>query len=118
MNDAEARQLLGVTEVVSPTELKSAYRNALKTWHPDLHQGEASTYAHAITRTQRINAAYEVLGGAGDATDDRNPAAPADLYLRWPVRRYYREDLLVWAGNIFVWGGLVAVIVITTMLDL
>ena len=56
MDVAEARHLLSVDASASRADLKRAYHQALKLWHPDraLHGSTAAVHAHE--RTQRINA--------------------------------------------------------------
>ncbi len=49
--------MLGLARDCSPDEIRNAYRRLAKRYHPDLNQGEAK----ARDRTQRLNAAYEIL---------------------------------------------------------
>ena len=48
--------ILGVREDASPVELKSAYRNLMKKWHPDRCHHEDAT-----RRTEEVSLAYSVL---------------------------------------------------------
>ena len=48
--------ILGVREDASPHELKSAYRNLMKKWHPDRCRHEDAT-----RRTEEVSFAYSVL---------------------------------------------------------
>ena len=48
--------VLGVREDASPVELKAAYRNLMKKWHPDRCQRE-----DAASRTEEVSIAYSVL---------------------------------------------------------
>ena len=48
--------VLGVREDASTREIKSAYRNLMKKWHPDRKQGD-----DAEKKMAQINMAYEVL---------------------------------------------------------
>jgi DnaJ-class molecular chaperone len=49
--------VLGITSEASPTEIKVAYRRALRLYHPDLHPNNPS--AHEITKT--VIRAYNTL---------------------------------------------------------
>ena len=48
--------VLGVREDASPHELKSAYRNLMRKWHPDRCRHEDAT-----KRTEEVSVAYSVL---------------------------------------------------------
>ena len=48
--------ILGVREDASPYELKSAYRNLMKKWHPD-----RCRHVDAHRRTEEVSLAYSVL---------------------------------------------------------
>ena len=48
--------VLGVREDASPYELKSAYRNLMKKWHPD-----RCRHVDATRRTEEVSLAYSVL---------------------------------------------------------
>ena len=48
--------ILGVREDASPNELKSAYRNLMRKWHPD-----RCRHVDATSRTEEVSHAYSVL---------------------------------------------------------
>lgn len=48
--------ILGVREDATPLELKAAYRNLMKKWHPDRCRHEDAT-----RRTEEVSLAYSVL---------------------------------------------------------
>ena len=52
--------ILGLSKDASESEIKKAYRDMSKRWHPDKHKGEKD----AEEKFKEINAAYEVLGNA------------------------------------------------------
>ena len=52
--------VLGLSKNASEAEIKKAYRDMSKKWHPDKHKGEKE----AETKFKEINEAYEVLGNA------------------------------------------------------
>lgn len=51
-------EILGVTSSATQDEIKNAYRNLAKKFHPDLNPGNKS----AETKFKEINAAYELIG--------------------------------------------------------
>ncbi|TVQ46359.1 MAG: J domain-containing protein [Gloeocapsa sp. DLM2.Bin57] len=57
MSEDNHYQILGITQQASQTEVKSAYRNLVKQYHPDSQNSEADH-----NKIVSINAAYEVLG--------------------------------------------------------
>ncbi len=60
---SEAYELLGVNAGCSPEELAAAYHRIIGQWHPDrLNEAMAQELRdYATRRTQRINAAFELL---------------------------------------------------------
>jgi len=49
--------ILGISKETSPDDIRRAYRNLSKKWHPDKHKGEKE----AEQKFKEINEAYEVL---------------------------------------------------------
>ena len=66
VGQAEAYELLGVSEGSSPEELASAYHRKVLEWHPDrLNEAMAKELReYATRRTARINEAYDRLRSA------------------------------------------------------
>jgi curved DNA-binding protein CbpA len=70
-------QLLGVTTTASPKEIRSAYRDLARTYHPDVNPGNKE----AAARFQEIHEAYAVLAdpqkrGAYDARGSAGTKRP------------------------------------------
>ena len=55
----QARRLLGLGELASIAEIKTAYRHLCKQWHPDALQDDAT----GSGKIKDINAAYRLLLG-------------------------------------------------------
>ena len=66
----EARAVLGVGAEASPTDLRAAFRRAMRDTHPDLHGGDGAA-------TRRVTAAYRLLAGLGEASAPAPAAAAA-----------------------------------------
>jgi curved DNA-binding protein CbpA len=63
MSDANFYQVLGVGRSASADKIKSAYRERVKRYHPDLFS-RAAEKAQATEKLRQINEAYAVLGNA------------------------------------------------------
>jgi hypothetical protein len=59
---AEARAVLGVASDATPDEIRAAWRQLVRAWHPDRAQGPEAV-AQATERVSAINAAWRVLRG-------------------------------------------------------
>lgn len=55
---AEARAVLGLSERASMAEIKTAYHELLKQWHPDRSSGDS---AECNEMTRKLNAAYQII---------------------------------------------------------
>lgn len=65
---ARCRAVLGVSPDASESEIKSAYRDSVKVWHPDKHANDPSLQQKAQDRIKAINAAFGALKEAGFPT--------------------------------------------------
>ena len=67
--------ILGVPKTASAAEIKSAYRQLVKKWHPDVNSTKEAT-----TKSQEFNDAYSVLGSPERKAlyDSGNYAAAVD----------------------------------------
>src|SRR3712207_197142 len=75
MTVQQACEVLGVPLGASFEEIKAAYRERAKRYHPDLH-GEG---VDNLERFQRVQAAYEILPWRnGDGRDDRASGRTGD----------------------------------------
>ncbi|MDR1939274.1 MAG: DnaJ domain-containing protein, partial [Clostridiales bacterium] len=65
MAEQDYYKVLGVNKNATEDEIKSAYRNLAKKYHPDLHSGKSESEKKAAeTRFKEISRAYDVLGDA------------------------------------------------------
>ena len=63
-----AHEVLGVTPDASPEEIKRAYQDKVRAYHPDRAAGAADEIqALATKRTKQLNAAYETMMRAAEA---------------------------------------------------
>lgn len=54
----KAKTLLGLSDKVTLSDIKTRYKNMMRTWHPDKHPDDPDT-AHAMST--QINEAYATL---------------------------------------------------------
>src|SRR5262245_52603609 len=82
MDRFEALIALGLPPSATPAQIKEAYRDLAKVWHPDRFAGEPRLRAKAEENLKVVNEAYEVLRTgasheprrASDSSRDRGPA--------------------------------------------
>lgn len=65
MDINRAFEILGLPLTATPAEIKEAYRDLTKVWHPDRFVSEPRLRAKAEETFKRINEAYQVLQGRG-----------------------------------------------------
>lgn len=75
MHAKEALHVLGLGADATQEEIKAAFRDLVKVWHPDRFGGDSRLRAKAERRLQDINAAYAMLR-------DGVPAGPANTASR------------------------------------
>lgn len=54
-------KILGIDSTATPEDLKKAYRNLVKKWHPDRFRNKSHLQSDAQDRLQEINEAYREL---------------------------------------------------------
>lgn len=59
--DRHFYRILGLTPGASSVEIKKAYRNLAKQWHPDRFVGDARMQRQAREKFHQINEAYQAL---------------------------------------------------------
>lgn len=115
MTEREARRLLHVSPGCTPGQLRQAYVDLVKVWHPDRFQGDDRLRRKAEDTTRRLNEAYALLqrlppvsGPSGAVVSDEADTAPARRPgpRPWPSRR---RALALLAG---LAGGAVAAVVL------
>lgn len=68
---SQARALLGVTSRAGQEEIKTAYRQLIKKYHPDVYAGSQPELQHfAHSKTSELNEAYDLLVNTNNGTTD------------------------------------------------
>lgn len=80
MTLAEAQALLGIGATDNDEEIRRAYRDLAKVWHPDRFQDDPRLRAKADAELKRVNAAYELVRAARE----RRQQDHADPPCAWP----------------------------------
>ncbi len=78
MDRIEALRVLGLPSTASPAEIKEAYRDLAKVWHPDRFGTDSRLRAKAEETLKGINEAYQALetGSAGGGGAAAKPPRP------------------------------------------
>jgi tetratricopeptide (TPR) repeat protein len=76
MDTADYYRVLGLKPGASVEEIKAAYRDLAKRWHPDLHQ-DPQLKQQAEVELKKINVAYDYLQNLSDYGGDAATNAPA-----------------------------------------
>lgn len=78
MDTAKALEILGLTGNPSPADIKKAYRQQVKIWHPDRYSEGTALKQLAERNIQDANLAYTLLKQqVSEAPRERRPAANA-----------------------------------------
>lgn len=120
MDLQSARGTLGVTAASSPQQVREAYLDLVKVWHPDRFPPGSRLKLKAEEKLKEINAAYELVATAAtprSAPTSRKPWAPSstgpsqpgpapDTRPTPPPARPRRPSPLWLVGGVIVlWGG-------------
>src|SRR5215471_11467650 len=86
-----ALEILGLAPGATTEDIKSAYRDMAKVWHPDRFTHDSRLHTKAEEKLREINAAYEILRryGAGKAVNFRPHRGPS---VRATPFQHYPED--------------------------
>lgn len=76
MTRAEAFKVLQLEQGASPAEVRQAYLDLVKVWHPDRFQSNDRLREKADQALQRINQAYTLLQTPGSPSPGPTPSAP------------------------------------------
>jgi DnaJ-class molecular chaperone len=77
-SDFDAYATLGVPKIATADEIKRAYRDLMRAWHPDVN-----TDAAAHDRAVLVNVAYELLSDPALRADYDNPRAGTPKWRAW-----------------------------------
>src|SRR5581483_7538732 len=88
-------EILGVQPGASAEEIKAAYRDLAKVWHPDRFPNDERLQRKGAQRLSEINRAYEVIHANGfrspQGTRDSTPAPETAEPIRTPPRVSERQ---------------------------
>ena len=93
----DALKILGLKPAATPDEIRQAYRDLVKVWHPDRFGTDARLRTKAEEHLKAINAAFHTLESSGFRTDipeDRPQAAAASAAQATSRARVSREGML------------------------
>ncbi len=89
------RKLLGVSEQADLQELKTVYRNLMKTWHPDKFAGDEAAAEQAAAKGKHIIEAYHFLVSIAPETKAQNLAAYTATISQSAITDYeYKNETL------------------------
>jgi len=89
-------QLLGLASGASPAEVKQAYRDLVKVWHPDRFAHDERLRLKAQEQLKEINGAYEILmAQAFETSTAAEPSVEPEAEVVPPVRRSWLVWLIV-----------------------
>jgi hypothetical protein len=125
MEAEDALRVLNLQAGASPTEVRAAYRQMLKDWHPDRFTGDARRLLEAEPRTRLIITAYRALSRA-PSSGSMSPGRSDFEWFELPIwtqlnlfrragRPSYPYPYTVW--DRFAIAGLVVVMLGLTLLS-
>ena len=82
MDTAKAREILGLTGNPSPSEIKRAYRQQVKLWHPDRYSQGSTLKRLAEKNIQDANLAYGLLMQQTPVASRDRQAAASEIKTR------------------------------------
>ena len=92
----ESCEILGVSSDVSLQDLKQAYRDLIKVWHPDRFQGDERVVRLGETQVKQINEAYEVLSAHTKTTQTEAPTTDnTSIRVRTSWDQLLEDELLL-----------------------
>ena len=91
----EARKLLGLGEVATLKEIKSAYRHMAQRHHPDKHTDAESGEAKSM---KRLNWAYKLL--MDYCTDYKYSFQQEDVARTYPEEEHFRAWRAKWSDSV------------------
>ena len=101
-------EILGITPSATRAEIKAAFREQMKLWHPDRFANRPGELASALERSKLINEAYKLLrnysppqGATGRTKQTHNPddyASHSGHNRRPGERVHVRSTNIRWVG--------------------
>ena len=100
MDIRTAFAILGLGEGATPLQVRTAYRDLVKVWHPDRFVHDPPLQAKAAEQLRQINAAFDLLQERQTNAAPPPPPAPVEPPPSWPptpmrVYRFGRPDKML-----------------------
>lgn len=98
MSPQEALETLGLTSSAGPEEIREAYRDLVKVWHPDRFGSDVRLRSKAEDKLKAFNAAFTTLESCGfripDDASSAPPSAPIEYTPAGPHPRASRNRII------------------------
>ena len=92
-------EILGVNKNADAKQIKSAYLNMLKKYHPDIYEGDK---AIAQRKTQEINLAYDTLSDTSKKQAYDNSLKNISSLPKTKVQTKQSSNEIAWYKRVFV----------------
>jgi hypothetical protein len=105
MSQTDCFQALGVASDASWDQVRQAYKDLVRVWHPDRFQSDPQMQERAEQQLQKINEAYFALKNSHSFRGRRpEPPPPPQTPPKSAIGRSLRKFLFRWPVKLIWWG--------------